>query len=111
MRRGLLILTVLLAPLSLTAASFTPTCAVQVTYTTHRLLPGRLVTVKPDAQCPPRGRAYVRFRSKTGIQPDAPPGYFSLDQGQSLTRRVPWDWWVEDRDKGLRWTQQSEVRR
>lgn len=110
MRRGFLILlTLSLAPLALTAASFTPTCAVQVTSTTQRFLPGRLVRVQADAGCPVNGRAYVRFRSQTGTQPDAPPGYFPLARGEYLTRRVPRDWWVEARDKALRWTRQTEA--
>lgn len=83
------------------APTFVPTCTITLRASTSRLLPGRLVTVQPAEDC--RGAAYVRFASRTGTQPDAPPGHFTLRPGERLTRRVPTDWWVEWRDKGLRW--------
>lgn len=92
---------VLAAPSSIT--TYTPTCAVKaVASPSVWYQPGRLVTVKP-VNCPENGRAYVRFRSRTGSQPDAPPGYFTLRADQELTHRVPADWWVERRNKVLQW--------
>lgn len=99
-----LTLTLLLATAQ---AATTPVCAVQVT--TRSSWPGRIVTVTPAPGCPPNGRAFIRFVSRTGSQPDSPPGFFPLQSGQQLTRRVPRDWWVEARDKYLRWTRQKEV--
>lgn len=98
-----LMLTLLLASTVSAAAPapFTPTCTITLTASTSRFAPGRLVTVRPEASC--QGAAYVRFASRTGTQPDAPPGLFTLRPGERLTRRVPVDWWVEWRDKGLRW--------
>ncbi len=91
---------VLAAPSSIT--TYTPTCEVKAVSSTLRYWPGRLVTITP-VNCPENGRAYVRYRSRTGSQPDAPPGYFTLRAGQELTRRVPADWWVERRNKVLQW--------
>lgn len=91
---------VLAAPSS--APTFTPTCAVKAVASTQWWLPGQLVTVTP-LPCASGGRAYVRFRSRTGSQPDAPPGFFTLREGQRVTRRVPDGWWVEARDKSLLW--------
>lgn len=90
-------------------APFTPTCTITLTASTSRFAPGRLVTVQPIQDC--QGAAYVRFASRTGTQPDAPPGLFTLRPGERLTRRVPADWWVEWRDKGLRWVRFVEPRR
>lgn len=88
-------------------AATTPVCAVQVT--TRSSWPGRIVTVTPAPGCPPNGKAFFRFASRTGTQPDSPPGVFSLKPGDQLTRRVPRDWWVELRDKYLRFTRIKEV--
>lgn len=88
------------------AAPTTTVCAAQAR--TQTSWPGRVVIVTA-ATCPDGGRAYVRFVSRTGSQPDSPPGYFTLQRGQTLTRRVPRDWWVEYRDKYLRWTRIKEV--
>ncbi|MVN88646.1 hypothetical protein GO986_18070 [Deinococcus sp. HMF7620] len=102
-----LILPVLfVAALSLSAAP-TPTCLARVT--AQPSFPGRLVTVRVPPSCPPGGRAYVRFVSRTGTQPDSPPGFFTLRPGQQLTRRVPASWWVEGRDKYLRWLRLKEA--
>jgi hypothetical protein len=104
-------LALLLASAALAAAPtpFTPTCTIRVSSSTSRYVPGRLVTVTPAEGC--RGAAYVRFASRTGTQPDAPPGLFTLRPGERVTRRVPADWWIEWRDKGLRWVRFIEPRR
>lgn len=96
---------ILLLALGETAAApaVIPTCRAAATSSTQRFLPGRLVTVTLAADCPKNGATYIRFRSRTGTQPDAPPGYFLLRRGDQITRRVPWDWWVEERTKGLSW--------
>lgn len=102
----LLIPLLLASALSAAAPAYTPTCTIRVSTSTSRYLPGRLVTVQAAQGC--QGAAYVRFASRTGTQPDAPPGLFTLRPGDRLTRRVPTDWWIEWRDKGLRWARYAE---
>ncbi|MBB5234487.1 hypothetical protein [Deinococcus budaensis] len=87
-----------------------PVCRAQVTArpSTFPWL-GRIVVVTPRADCPKSGVLKFRFRSPTGTQPDAPPGFFTLKRGQKLTRRVPARWWVEELDRG-RWQRVPERR-
>ena len=97
---------VLIAVLSMTTAIEAPKCRVQVTSKPAWL--GRIVTVQPSPTCPIGTTAYIRFRSRFGSQPDSPPGYFTLKRGQKLTRRVPRDWWVEERDTYFGWDRVPE---
>lgn len=97
-------------------ASFTPTCTVTVKVerrpyvipVLEHWMPGRLVSLTPSPSCPKNGVAAVRFRSNWSTQPDAPPGFFTLRPGAKITRRVPGDWWIEVRSKGLVWIRLEE---
>lgn len=92
------------------SASAAPTYSVCTAVVTSRASwPGRIVTVTVPPTCPAGGRAFVRFASRTGSQPDSPPGHFTLERGQQLTRRVPTSWWVEGRDRFTRWSRIKEV--
>lgn len=106
--RTLLLSTVLVLGVTAAAPS-TALCPVQVTSRVP-WLPwlGRTVTITPSLACAQADTAFVRFRSRTGSQPDAPPGYFSLKRGDRLTRLVPRDWWVEERGKYFRWKRVPE---
>lgn len=107
MRLRFLLILLLALGETVAAPAVVPTCNAAATSSTQRFLPGRLVTVTLTPHCPANGAAYVRFRSRTGTQPDAPPGYFLLRRGDQITRRVPWDWWLEERTKGLSWVKVS----
>lgn len=99
------------APVSARPVQTSPVCRAHVT-TRPSTFPwlGRITTVTPRTDCPQGSVLQFRFRSPTGTQPDAPPGFFPLKRGQKLTRRVPANWWVEERDRFNRWQRVPERR-
>jgi len=94
------LLLALLCGLALALPNDTPLCPVRVTV--RDALVGEVVTVTPTPTCPLGAVAVIRFRSRTGSQPDNPPGYFFLKRGQQLTRLVPRSWWIEERTRFFR---------